>query len=504
MVLSDLQNPFVSVAPDVVTQTLVKPGHFVSWLSRLEEYFQITFRRPPISMGDLMMTKRKKKEKKVKLLHVLQPNAAGIDIGATEIYIAVPEDRAQESIRSFGTFTEDLHEAAQWLTSCNIDSIAMESTGVYWIPVFQVLESYGFDVILVNARHVKNVPGRKTDVQDCQWLQYLHSVGLLRGSFRPAQDICAIRSLLRHRDTMVKSAASHVQHIQKALTQMNFQIHNVISDIVGVTGLSIIDAIVAGERDREKLANLTDPRIRADRKTILKSLEGDLRPEHLFTLKQALSSYRHYQRMIRDCDLEIEIHLNAVDSDIDVDDKSIPPSSRSKSKAKNDGSIFDLRSHLYRLFGTDLTLIDGISTLTSQVLYTEIGPDLSMFPTANHFCSWLGLSPQNKISGGKILSSRTRPGSNRASQALRLSAHTLWRSKSYLGDYYRRMRTRLGAPKAITATAHKLARIIYHLIKNRKPFDETIFAEQERKHQERMKKRFIKRAKSFGLQLVDA
>lgn len=449
-----------------------------------------------------MMAKRKRKGKTVKALHVLQPNAAGIDIGATEIYIAVPEDRAQESVRCFGTFTEDLHKAAQWLKSCSIDSIAMESTGVYWIPVFQILDSYGFDVILVNARHVKNVPGRKTDVQDCQWLQYLHSVGLLRGSFRPAQNICAIRSLLRHRDTMVKSASSHVQHIQKALTQMNLQIHNVISDIVGVTGLSIINAIVAGERDREKLANLTDPRIKADRKTILKSLEGDFRSEHLFTLKQAISSYRHYQHMIRDCDLEIENHLNTVDSDIDVDVPPPPPSSRSKSKAKDDGSIFDLRRHLHRLFGTDLTLVDGISTLTSQVLYTEIGPDLSMFPTANHFCSWLGLSPQNKISGGKILSSRTRPGSNRAAQALRISANTLIRSKSYLGDYYRRMRTRLGAPKAITATAHKLARIIYFLIKNRKPFDETIFAEQERKHQERMKKRFINRAKSLGLQLV--
>ena len=448
-----------------------------------------------------MMAKRKKKGKTVKALHVLQPNSAGIDIGATEIYIAVPEDRAQESVRCFGTFTEDLHKAAQWLKSCSIDSIAMESTGVYWIPVFQILDSYGFDVILVNARHVKNVPGRKTDVQDCQWLQYLHSVGLLRGSFRPAQNICAIRSLLRHRDTMVKSASSHVQHIQNALTQMNLQIHNVISDIVGVTGLSIINAIVAGERDREKLANLTDPRIKADRKTILKSLEGDFRSEHLFTLKQAISSYRHYQHMIRDCDLEIENHLNTVDSDIDVDVPP-PPSSRSKSKAKDDGTIFDLRRHLHRLFGTDLTLVDGISTLTSQVLYTEIGPDLSMFPTANHFCSWLGLSPQNKISGGKILSSRTRPGSNRAAQALRISANTLIRSKSYLGDYYRRMRTRLGAPKAITATAHKLARIIYFLIKNRKPFDETIFAEQERKHQERMKKRFINRAKSLGLQLV--
>jgi len=256
----------------------------------------------------------------------------------------------------------------------------------------------------VNARHVKNVPGRKTDVQDCQCLQYLHSVGLLLGSFRPAQDICAVRSLLRHRDTLVKSASSHVQHIQKALTQMYFQIHNVISDIVGLTGLAIIDAIVAGERDCEKLANLTHPRIKADRKTILKSLVGDFRPEHLFTLKQALSSYRHYQQMIRDCDLEIENHHNEVDSNTDVDDNTTLPSIRSKSRANNDGSIFDLRSHLQRIMGSDLTLIDGISTLTTQVLYTEIGPDLSMFPTANHFCSWLGLSPQNKISGGKILS----------------------------------------------------------------------------------------------------
>ncbi len=260
------------------------------------------------------MAKRKKKGKTVKTLHTLQPNAAGIDIGATEIYIAVPEDRCSETVRHFGTFTEDLHQAAQWMKQCNIESIAMESTGVYWIPVFQILDRYGFDVSLVNARHVKNVPGRKTDVQDCQWLQYLHSVGLLRGSFRPGQDICAVRSLLRHRDTMVKSASSHVQHIQKALTQMNFQIHNVISDIVGVTGLAIIDAIVAGERDREKLADLTNPRIKADRQTILKSLEGDFRPEHMFTLKQALSSYRHYQQMIRDCDLEIGNHLNSFDS----------------------------------------------------------------------------------------------------------------------------------------------------------------------------------------------
>lgn len=450
------------------------------------------------------MAKRKKKHTTVKQLHVLQPNAAGIDIGATEIYIAVPEDRSPETVRQFGTFTEDLHKAAQWLRDCNIESIAMESTGVYWIPIFQILDSYGFEIILVNARHVKNVPGRKTDVQDCQWLQYLHSVGLLRGSFRPDQDVCAVRSLLRHRDTMVKAASSHVQHIQKALTQMNFQIHNVISDIVGVTGLAIIDAILSGERDRKALAELADPRIKADRQTIIKSLEGDFRPEHLFTLKQALLSYRHYQQMIKDCDMEIESHLKAFDSRIDLDENPLPPSKGSKRKPKDTEPGFDLQSHMHRLFGTDLTRIDGISTLTSHVIFTEVGPDLSKFPTANHFCSWLGLSPQNKISGGKILSSGTRPGSNRAAHALRLAANALLRSKSYLGNYYRRMRSRHGAPKAITATAHKLARIIYHLIKHQKPFDESIFAKQEKRHQERMKRRLIKQAKSFGLQVVPA
>ena len=229
------------------------------------------------------MAKRKQKKRKsgVENLHVIQPNSAGIDIGASEIYVAVPGDRSDDPVRRFDTFTDDLHEAAKWLKECGIESIAMESTGIYWIPVFQILDIYGFDVILVNARHVKNVPGRKTDVQDCQWLQYLHAVGLLKGSFRPDQDICAVRSLLRHRDNLVKTASSHVQLMQKSLTQMNLQIHNVISDITGVTGTKIIDAILAGERDPYKLADLKDRRIKADKNTIAKSLTGDYRREHL-------------------------------------------------------------------------------------------------------------------------------------------------------------------------------------------------------------------------------
>jgi hypothetical protein len=247
------------------------------------------------------MAKRKKKKAKngVENLLVIQPNSAGIDIGASEIYVAVPGDRSNEPVRRFDTFTDDLHDAAKWLKECGIESIAMESTGVYWIPVFQILVVYGFEVILVNARHVKNVPGRKTDVQDCQWLQYLHAVGLLKGSFRPDQDVCAVRSLLRHRDNVVKAASSHVQLMHKSLTQMNLQIHNVISDITGATGTKIIDAILAGERDPYKLADLKDRRIKADKETIAKSLTGDYRREHLFTMKQSVASYRHCCQLIR-------------------------------------------------------------------------------------------------------------------------------------------------------------------------------------------------------------
>ncbi len=445
---------------------------------------------------------RKKRGKGIKPLHVMQPNAAGIDIGATEIYVAVPENRSDEPVRQFDTFTDDLHEAAKWLKSCGIESIAMESTGVYWIPVFQILDAYGFEVVLVNARHVKNVPGRKTDVQDCQWIQYLHSVGLLRGSFRPAQDICAVRSLLRHRDNLVKAASSNIQHMQKSLTQMNLQIHNVISNIAGVTGLAIIDAILAGEHDPEKLVDLRDRRIKADKQTIIKSLIGDYRREHLFTLRQAVQSYRNYRQLILDCDVETENYLKEFESNIDVDDSSEPPPKQARRKPKGISPDFDLKTHMHRLLGTDLTQVDGISELTAHVVFSEVGPDLSMFKSANYFCSWLGLCPQNKISGGKILSSRTRPGSNRLAHSLRLSANSLWHSKSYLGNYFRRMRSRHGAPKAITATAHKLARVIYHLIKNQSAFDETIFAEQEKIHKKRLEKRVIKQAKEMGYQLV--
>lgn len=399
---------------------------------------------------------------------VLQPNAAGVDVGATEIYIAVPPERDANPVRSFRTFTADLNHAAQWLRQCGVTSVVMESTGVYWIPFFQILETSGFDVFLVNARHVKNVPGRKTDVADCQWLQYLHSVGLLRASFRPQQAVCSIRSILRHREGLVGMASTHVQHMQKALDQMNLQLHHVISDITGLTGMAIIEAILKGERDPEVLSNLRDPRIKASEETIAAALVGDYRREHVFTLRQSLAAYRHYQQLIGACDFEIEQLLIAFESKVDTAEK---PLNRPKDrhKPRRNEMRFDLRNHLYRVFGVDLTEIPGINTLTAHVLFAEIGPDLSRFANASAFASWLGLCPDNRISGGKILSVQTRAVKNRAALALRMAAQSFHRSQSYLGNYYRRMRAKLGTPKAITAAAHKLARVVYHLLTDHRP-----------------------------------
>ncbi len=378
----------------------------------------------------------------------------------------------------------------------------MESTGVYWIPVFQIFEGYGFDVVLVNARHVKNVPGRKTDVQDSQWLQYLHSVGLLRGSYRPSHEVCAVRSLLRHRNGLVKTSSSHIQHMQKALTQMNLQIHNVISDITGVTGLAILDAILSGERNPKKLASLKNSRIKASKSTITKSLEGDYHPEHVFTLKQSLQVYRYYRQMIAECDQEIESHLNKFDSQIDLDKNPPPPPTSQPRRGKGNEPNFDLRSHMYRIIGTDLTQIDGISAVTAHVFFSEVGSDVSKFEKTGNFTSWLNICPGNKISGGKVLSSSTLPGKNRLAQALKIAAMSLGHSKSYLGDYYRRKRAKNGAPNAITDTAHKLARIIYHLVKTGKQFNESTFQKQEEAHQKRVLKNLKTKAKTLGFQLV--
>jgi transposase len=452
-----------------------------------------------------MARKRKNNHKKIgaPVLHCLNPNAAGVDVGATEIYIAVPVDRDPQPVRHFSTFTEDLHAAADWLKSCQIETVAMESTGVYWIPLFQILEARGFQVSLVNARYVKNVPGRKSDVSDCQWLQYLHSVGLLRGSFRPEQAVCTVRSILRHRNSLVQMASSHVQHMQKALDQMNLQLHHVISDITGVTGMTIMEAILAGERNPHTLAALRDGRIKATADTIAKSLVGDYRREHLFTLGQSLAAFRHYQELIGGCDREIAQLLETFESKMDPPEGS-PLESQDGQNPTGSEPRFDLQSHLYRIFGVDLTRIPGINVLTTQTLLAEIGPDLSQFPSAPEFTSWLGLCPDNRVSGGKVLSVKTRKVKNRAATALRMAAQALHRSQSYLGHFYRRMRAKLGAPKAITATAHKLARIVYHMVTTRQAYDESICLQNEMQNRQRLEARLRKQARDLGLEIIPA
>ena len=452
------------------------------------------------------MPRRQRRTTRPVTMPILHPHAAGVDVGATELYVCVPLDRDPQPIRRFGIFTEDLLAVAAWLTQCGVTTVAMESTGVYWIPPYQILETRGFEVCLVNARHVKNVPGRKTDVQDCQWLQYLHSVGLLRGSFRPPETVCAVRTLLRHRDGLVQAAAAHTQHMQKALTQMNLQLHHVLSDLTGVTGLAILEAILAGERDPQVLAQHRDHRIKASTETIAKALVGDYRAEHLFTLRQSLDAYRQYQRLIGECDGEIQTRLGAFVSTIDPARHPLPPSKGSRRKTRGTPSTpsFDLRTELYRILGTDLTQVPGLQIPTVSTLFAELGADLTKFPAGDHFASWLGICPDNRISGGKVLSVKTRHVKHRVAQALRLAAYSLSHSQSVLGGFFRRMRAKLGAPKAITATAHKLARIIYHLVTTRQPYVESRLAAAEADHQRRTESRLRTQARALGFQLVPA
>lgn len=429
----------------------------------------------------------------------MRPNAGGIDVGATEIFVAVPADRDADSVRSFPTFTENLHELADWLQQCRVDTVAMESTGVYWIPLFQILEGRGIEVHLVNAQHVHHVPGRKSDVLDCQWLQYLHSVGLLKASFRPEQAVCEIRSLMRHRENLVEMSCVHVQHMHKSLDQMNLQIHHVISDITGVTGLAIIDAIVAGKTDPRELAKLRDHRIKASMETVTKSLVGNYRREHIFTLKQSLTAYRYYQQLIADCDQEIQQRVQAFNS---KNQEPTAPADTTDTGTSGESS-FSLHSHLERIFGVDLTLIPGFECLRIQTILSELGPDLSKFPTDDRFCSWLNLCPKDGSSAGRRIRARKPKTKNRVAQAFRFAAQSLHNNQSYLGDYYRSQRARHGAPKAIKNTAHKLARIFYHLVKTRQPYDETVFAKLELRNQKRRLQKLQSLAKQMGYSLVE-
>jgi transposase len=397
--------------------------------------------------------------------------AAGLDIGAAEIWACVPAERDAQPVRAFGTFTPDLQALADWLVQCQVTTVAMESTGVYWIPIYEVLEARGLEVYLVNARHLKHVPGRKSDVQDCQWIQQLHSYGLLTPSFRPAEDMRVLRAYLRQRTMLLEHRAGHIQHMQKALHQMNVQLPQVVSDITGQTGLAIIRAIVAGERDPQVLARLRHGRCQRSEAEIAKALSGHYRAEHVFALKQALALYDFYTAQVQDCDPYIEQHYAVIKptSDERTPPPPLGPDPKPNSHAKN-APAFDVRACLYRILGIDLTATDGLEASSAQVLVAEIGTDMRKWPTEKHFASWLGLAPHNDISGGKVLRSKPLKGNRRAAQALRLAAQTLGRTQTALGSYYRRMRTRKGPTHAITATAHKLARILYHVLTHRMPY----------------------------------
>jgi transposase len=428
---------------------------------------------------------------------VVHPEAAGIDVGSEEHWVAVPEGRGP--VRRFAAFTGDLLQLAAWLKSCGVNTVAMESTGVYWIPLFQILEAAGFEVCLVNTKHLRNVPGRKSDVLDCQWLQQMHSFGLLGASFRPKDEICVLRSYLRHRDTLVKDSTVQVERMQKALTQMNLLLHNVISDITGITGMRILRAIIAGERDTLTLARMKHPRIQSNEDTIAKSLRGDYRTEHLFTLRQALELYDTYRAKIDDCDREIERQLQSIQSHADFDASHVP-ASRPHKKGEPHG---DFRPGLYRVSGVDLTQIDGIKVNTVLVLLSEIGPDLSRFPTEKHFCSWLGLCPNPQISGGRRHGDRSRRVVNRAAQALRIAAQTLRKSQSALGAYFRRLFPRLGAAKTIKAVAHKLARLVYRLLTRSIPYADEGPAAYEARFRSQQIRSLSRRATALGLHLID-
>ena len=449
---------------------------------------------------------------------VVHPHAAGVDVGATEHFVCVPEDAVapgQSPVRSYSAFTDDLDKLVEWLQQCKVRTVAMESTGVYWIPLCQKLEAAGLEVVLANARHLRQVPGRKTDVKDCQWLQRLHSYGMLCGSFRPSDQFCRLRTLMRHRENLVEGCGQQVQHMQKALNYMNLHLHHAVSDLNGQTGLRILDAILAGERDPKVLVALRDERIkRSTPEEMEAALQGDWREEHLFVLKQAREAYRFLEDQIAQCDQQIEHVLAQIivePANAPVEDPPANPEACSEPKARKKkqrtrktghGLKKDLTSELQRICGVDLTQVIGLNVLSVMIILSEIGVDMSRWRNAKAFSSWLGLNPGNKISGGKVLSSRTPHVVNRVSILLRTLATAVGRSDTWLGVFHRRMKARLGPAGANTATARKLACLIYHLLRYKEQYidvDTLIYAE---KIQRQRLGRLRKTAEELGYQLL--
>jgi transposase len=434
-------------------------------------------------------------------LNIVHTQAAGIDVGATFHVVAVPSELSPEPVQTFESFTGDLYRLANWLVEIGVTTVAMESTGVYWIPVFDILEAHGLEVLLVNARHVKNVPGRKTDVSDAQWIQQLHSYGLLRGSFQPAQEWAALRSYMRQRERLIEYAAAHIQHMQKALVQMNLQLQYVLSDITGATGMKIMRAIAAGQHDPAVLATYRDARCQASEETIREALTGHYRPEHVFALRQALELYDSYQARIEACDEAVEATLKSLQDDT-VSMEALPAARYKKSRQANEPK-FAVREALFGVLGVDLSQIHGFGAYTVLKLVSECGRDMSRWPTVKHFTSWLTLAPSNEISGGKVLSSKTRRSASRAAAIFRLSAVNVGRTNTALGAFYRRLAARLGKAKAVTATARKLAELFYNTLRYGMIYEDPGASTYEARYRERVLKGLRRRAKEFGYELTE-
>jgi transposase len=431
-------------------------------------------------------------------LPVIHERAAGIDIGSRFHVVAVPTALSAEPVQTFQAFTADIQRMAAWLLSLSIETVVMESTGVYWVPVFEVLESAGIDVIVANARETRSVPGRKSDINDAQWLQRLHACGLLRASFRPGRDIAALRAYLRHRERLLDYAAAHIQHMQKALTFMNLQLHHVVQDITGATGMKIIRAIVKGERNPDVLTEFRDVRCKSSPETIRGALVGNYQPEHVFALTQSLALYDFYQARIDECDQQIEQALEVLKADKPLPEQPIP---KIRNRTKQPNAInFDVRKALFQLIGIDLTQIHGIGPFLALRLIAECGTDLSKWRTAKHFTSWL-TSPGCKISGGKVLSAHSRKSKNRLAAHLRLAAVTVGKTNTALGAFYRRLAARIGKAKAVTATARKIAILFYNAMRFGMNYSDPGADHYEQKYRERVIKQLHRRAAEFGFEL---
>ncbi len=433
-------------------------------------------------------------------LQVMHPRAAGIDVGNEEHWVAISPDLDPLSVRSFGCFTRDLQEMADWLVQCGVTTVAMQSTGVYWIALYDILAERKIRVFVANAQDTRNLPGRKTDIQECQWLLKLHTFGLLKNSFRPEDEILTMRTYWRQRQQHTADASRAIQHMQKALTQMNVQLANVISDITGTTGQQILAAIVGGERDARKLAQFRDPRIKASPATVARSLEGNWRPELVFLLRQELETYQMFQDKIAECDQQLHKLYQTLEAK--ADPKHLPPVKRNKRAHGNIPAGFDLRAELYRATGVDVVAIDGMNVLTGQTVVAEVGYDMSRFPSEAHFVSYLDLSPKNKISGGKIVGREKRKAKSRAGQALRLAAGTLLNSDTSLGAQYRRLRSKLGPASARKAMAAKIARILYRMLKYGEKYVDQGTEAYEEKYRQQQIRMLTKKAHQLGMQLI--